>query len=111
MQFWLCIVTPKNWEYVLEQNIWGVTSRDVLKLKRVTRNDYLIFYIMKEKSLGGIFKVFSERLKRPLVNFSIYAGQSFHHQIRIEPIKILKNPIDFSSNIRNNLKFITNKRY
>lgn len=117
---WLCITTEDNWKIIREKNIWGVPERHRNTISKVKPGDKLLIYV-KQENIGGevkpsrivaVYEVVSEPFKDPTRIFKPskdIKSESFPWRVRIRPIKIFDNPIEFRSLV-SKLKFITNKR-
>ena len=107
MRYWICVITPENYEIAIQNGIWGVSTRYKNILDQSSIGDKLIFYIIGRK-LGGCFEVESKPRSGP---YSLFKGGSYGHQIKIEPIFIPKKLVDFDSSVRNKLTITKNKTY
>lgn len=102
-KIWLLIINQKNWIIVEKTNIIG--SKYGTKMNLIKKNDIIIIYIKMLSSIVGEYKV--------ILNYKD-EKEHFHDDIypfrlKLEPIKILKNPIRIRSLI-NRLEFIRNKK-
>jgi len=111
VNYWLCITTEKNWEVVRKKNVWGVPKRSRGFIQKVKLDDLLIFYVTP-KRIAGVFKAASEPFVDEEAIFSAegFGGEErFSHRIRLEPIVLTKEYVDFSALIPR-LSFIANKK-
>ncbi len=105
-QNWICVINRENYENVLKHKIWGVNERNKNSIERVQIGDNLIFYIIKERVLGGIFRV-SKRHFRSLKK--IFGGGIYPFRVGIEEVFIPKGSIPFVElgwKLRKRIKFI-----
>ena len=107
ISYWICVVDNNNWQIVKKSKIWGVSDTNKKALFRTKIGDHLIFYILREKVIGGIFKIASDpfRDSKP-----IFKGRSFPNRITITPVIVPTKPVGFSKDLMNKLDFIKNKK-
>lgn len=111
VNYWLCITNEKNWDVVKKRNIWGVPKRSWGFIEKVKPGDFLVFYV-SPKRVSGIFKAISEPFVDDEAIFSaegFSADERFSHRVRLEPIVIAKEFVNFSELIPK-LEFIANKK-
>ena len=97
------IINQENWEVVKKTNIIGSNNRN--KVDLINKDDLIIVYAIRPlSSILGSFRVISKKIEKK-VNFS---GGSFPYQLKMDPIEILKEPIDIKS-IADKLEFIKRK--
>jgi len=58
MNYWVWSVTPENWEVVISKNIWAVATE--LKTKKMSKDDFIVFYVKGSGTFRGAFKVDSD---------------------------------------------------
>lgn len=58
MNYWVWSVTPENWEIVIDKNIWAVSNE--LKTKKISKGDFIIFYVKGSGTFQGSFKVITD---------------------------------------------------
>jgi len=102
-KIWLFIINQKNWDIVKKTNIIG--SKYGTKMSLIKKNDIIIIYIKMLSSIAGEYKV--------ILNYKDekehFHGDIYPFRLKLELIKILKNPISIRSLI-NRLEFIRNKK-
>jgi predicted RNA-binding protein len=111
VNYWLCITNEKNWEIIRKRNIWGVPKRSRGIIQKVKTGDLLIFYVAPKRVLG-VFKAVSEPYVDEEAIFSSEGfrdDERFSHRVRLEPVVLAKEYVDFSSLIPR-LGFIVNKK-
>ena len=97
------IINQENWEIVKKTNIIGSNNKN--KVDLVIKDDLIIVYAIRPlSSILGSFRVISKMIKKE-VNFS---GGLFPYQLKMDPIEILKEPLDIKS-IVDKLEFIKRK--
>ena len=120
MRYWLCITTEDNWKIIRDKNIWGVPERHKNTIAKVKPGDRLLIYVkqekidkdVKESRITAVYEVVSEVFRDSKKVFKSPKGMGneiFPYRIKIKPIKIFSNPIEFKPLIPK-LKFITNKK-
>lgn len=111
VNYWLCITNEKNWEIIRKRNVWGVPKRSRGIIQKVKTGDLLVFYVAP-KRVAGVFKTVSEPYVDEEVIFSAdgFSGnERFSYRVRLEPVVLAKEYVDFSSLIPR-LSFIVNKK-
>lgn len=58
MNYWVWSVTQENWEIVISKNIWAVSNE--LKTKKISKDDFIVFYVKGSGTFKGSFKVNSD---------------------------------------------------
>ena len=110
MAYWICVITYENWAIVRSQHVWGVSKRWEKVINQIREGDLLAFYVIP-KSLGGIFEVISKpyydesELFYPVKD----RKERFPYRIKLKPILLPKEPIDFTQLVPK-LSFIKNKQ-
>ena len=111
VNYWLCVTNEENWKVVKKLKVWGVPKRDRRQIEGVKLGDFLVFYVMPQRVMGA-FKVVSEPFESGERMFSwgeFGREESFPHHVKLEPVIIPKEPLQFKELIPR-LKFITNKK-
>lgn len=111
VNYWLCITNEKNWEIIRKRNVWGVPKRSRGIIQKVKTGDLLVFYVAPKK-VAGVFKTVSEPYVDEEVIFSAdgFSGnERFSYRVRLEPVVLAKEYVDFSSLIPR-LSFVVNKK-
>jgi len=102
-KIWLLIINQKNWDIVKKTNIIG--SKYGTKMNLIKKNDIIIIYIKMLSLIVGEYNV--------ILNYKDekehFHGEIYPFRLKLDPIKILKNPISIRSLI-NRLEFIRNKK-
>ena len=97
------IINQENWEVVKKRNIIGSNNKN--KVDLIKKDDLIIIYAIRPlSSILGSFKIISKTIEKK-VNFT---GGSYPYQLKMDPIEILKDPIEIKS-IVDNLEFIKRK--
>lgn len=106
VNYWICSVNRQNFDKVMQHKVWGVAERFKGNLQRTEKGDYLLFYIIREQAIGGVFQV-----KKAFYRDSkaIFSGGSYPYRVGIAPIILPKKSLQFSPELRSRLQFITNK--
>lgn len=118
---WLCILDRANFEVVIRERVWGVSSYYKNKLMKAKPEDICAFYLIGESSrdkpaIAGIFEITSN----PFIEFSeIFQSRRSHskrsekelypYRVRLSPIKIFEPELSFKELIPD-LNFIKNKK-
>ena len=90
-RYWLCILTPENYEVVKEKLVWGVTDRHRKKLLQVKKGDKLVMYVIREKKIKGIFEAVSD----PYVDEKeIFSGGVYPNRVKLKPVKLSDDGVD-----------------
>jgi len=120
MAYWLCITNEENWKVIKAKNVWGVPERHERTIAKVKPGDKLLIYL-KQENIGdnikpsrivAVYEVVSEPFRDSKKIFKSPKGMGnevFPWRIKIKPIKIFDEPIEFKPLIPK-LKFITNKK-
>jgi len=111
-RYWLCVTIPHNWEIVKRLNVWGVDDRYRITLERhVSLEDKFIFYVTG-RGASGAYQVASPYFysKKPL-GWINKRGKPYLYpnRVKIEPILLPKKILPFSTALRRELIFITDK--
>jgi len=120
MTYWLCITNEENWKVIRSRNIWGIPERHRNTIKKVKQGDKLLIYLKQEKikdvikppRIVAIYEVISEPFEDSTIIFKplkSIRNEVFPLRVKIKPIKIFDEPIEFKPLIPK-LKFITNKK-
>jgi len=109
--YWICVTNEENWEVVKAKGIWGVSERRKRELMSVRPGDLLVFYVTP-KRIGGVFRVISEPYidREPIFIPVKSRDEVFEYRVRVEPVLLPKEPIDFTPLVEK-LSFIKNKKY
>lgn len=107
MTNWLCVITRENFDKLLDHKTWGVKEHYKSKWEESKVGDKIIFYIMREVSLAGIFEVSKAPFKE---GKRIFVGNTYPFRMGVKDVFIPKKPIEFSPKLRNKLEFIKNKK-
>jgi len=118
--YWLAISNRDNWEIVKKENIWGVAYRHRFSIEKVKKGDVVLFYVSSQKIdnantpiiITGVFEVLSSFYidkKRIFLVPKTMDDEVFPYRIKLKPIKIFREPIEFKPIVRK-MKFITNKK-
>jgi len=118
-QRWICISNRENAKISQQKKQWGVAKRYIKTIINVKKGDTILMYTRQEtinkvkmpSSIMGIFEVTSEMFEEtnPLFTVPLNMGtEVFPLRIKIKPIEIFLNPIEFKPLI-SSLSFITNK--
>ena len=90
-RYWLCILTPDNYEVVRDKLVWGVTDRHVNAISQVKPGDKLVMYVIGEKRIKGIYEVISEPYRDET---EIFKGGVFPNRVKLKPVKLNDEGID-----------------
>ena len=118
-QRWISISNRENAKISQQKKQWGVAKRYIKTIINVKKGDTILMYTRQEtinkvkmpSSIMGIFEVTSEMFEEtnPLFTVPLNMGtEVFPLRIKIKPIEIFLNPIEFKPLI-SSLSFITNK--
>ena len=110
--YWLCITNERNWRVIREKNVWGVNSE--AQISRVKKGDKLVIYLKQEKlndeikgpRIVALYEVNSEAFR----DSSRIFDKDCPYRVRIKPIKIFEESLDFRSLIPK-LSFIKKKKF
>lgn len=90
-KYWLCILTPENYEIVKENLVWGVTERHKNKIMQVEPGDKLVMYVIGEKKIKGIY----EAISKPYEDTKeIFHGGKYPHRVNLKLIKHNEEGVD-----------------
>lgn len=120
MNYWLYITNSDNWEVTKKTNILGASHRHRNSLSRMKIGDKCLVYIISEWRKGemtqpkivGAYRVASEVFNddtRIFSSASYGSEEIFDFRIKLNPIKIFQDPIDFKPLVPR-LSFIKNKK-
>lgn len=99
------IINEKNWEVVKKTSVIGSNYKN--KEQQIKKGDIIIIYNKRPiSSIMGKFEVISNYVDRK----NIFSGGTYPYRLKLNPIKILKNPIEIKPLIEK-LDFIKNKKY
>jgi len=90
-KYWLCILTPENYEIVKEKLVWGVTERHKNKILQVEPGDKLVMYVIGEKKIKGIYEAVSEPYRDET---EIFKGGIFPNRVKLKAIMVSDEGID-----------------
>jgi len=90
-KFWLCILTPENYEVVKKELVWGVTSRHKNKIMQVEPGDKLVMYVIREKKIKGIYETASKPYEDEK---KIFHGGIYPYRVKLKLIKESEEGID-----------------
>ena len=83
-KYWLCILTPENYEIVKEKLVWGVTERHKNKILQVELGDKLVMYVIGEKKIKGIYEAASKPYED---RTEIFHGGIYPRRVKLKPVK------------------------
>ena len=108
--YWICVTNEENWEVVKARGIWGVSERGKRALMSVRPGDLLVFYVIP-KHIGGVFRAVSEPYidREPIFIPVKSRDEVFEYRVRVEPVLLPKEPIDFTPLVER-LSFIKTRR-
>lgn len=121
MSFWLAIVNRSNWQVMKKNNICAVAKQHINAIQRLKIGDKILVYVGREitenkeiipSQIVGAYEVSSEMYEdnSPIFTPQKYQiNELFPYRVKIKPIKIFRNPINFKDYL-NNFEFITNKQ-
>ena len=120
MTHWLAISNRENSDVVIKKNIWGVPKRFVNQIGKTKQGDTLLIYVGQKvekdtvlpPAITGEFEIASpvyEDNSRIFTSPPKLGDEIFHLRIKLKPIKIFKDPVEFKPLIPR-LQFITNKK-
>lgn len=95
---------------VKARGVWGVSERGKRALMSVGPGDLLVFYVIP-KRVGGVFKVVSEPYvdREPIFIPVRSRDEVFEYRVKVEPVLLPKEPIDFTPLVER-MSFIKNKK-
>lgn len=120
MTRWLAISNRENSDVVIKKNVWGVPKRYINQIEKTNPGDTFLIYVgqIVEKdtvlppAITGEFEIASpvyEDNSRIFTSPPKLGDEIFHLRIKLKPIKIFKDPVEFKPLIPR-LQFITNKK-
>ena len=120
MTCWFASSNRDNWEIIKRKNVWGVPKRNRTLIERVKPGDSILIYVAQKKdgenvlpsAVAGAFEIVSEGYEdaKPLfITPERMGDEVFPYRMRLKPIKIFKEPVEFKPLIPY-LKFIKNKK-
>lgn len=110
VNYWLCVTNEGNWDIVIKERVWGIPERYKGLIGKVQKGDFLVFYVSPKK-ITGAFRTVSapfEDRKKIFSNEGFDKKEVFPHRVRVEPMLIAEEPIQFDHLIQK-LKFIISK--
>jgi len=90
-KYWLCILTPENYEVVKRELVWGVTSRHKNKIMQVEPGDQLVMYVIREKKIKGIYEAVSKPYEDKT---EIFQGGVYPYRVKLKLVKKSEEGID-----------------
>ena len=84
MTYWLCILTPENYEIVRKELIWGVEDRHRNKIQQVKKGDKLVMYVIGEKKIKGIYEATGEAYREEK---QIFKGGLYPNRVKLKKVK------------------------
>ena len=90
-KYWLCILTPENYEIVKEKLVWGVTERHKNKILQVEPGDKLVMYVIREKKIKGIYEAASKPYED---RTEIFHGGVYPHRVKLKLVKHSEEGVD-----------------
>ena len=106
-QYWICVSNRTNFEIAKKKRIWGASERHKIQWYKMKIGDLLIFYIIKERVIDGLFKVAGDPYNDTR---RVFKDGNYPLRVKIEPIYIPDNPVSFGKELRNQVEFIKNKQ-
>lgn len=104
-KYWLCILSPENYEIVKKKLVWGVTDRHKNTIMQVKPRDRLIMYVIGEKKFKGIFEAVSEPFTEKK---EIFKGGVFPNRVKLKLIKVDEKGVE-AKKLVPKLKFFKRK--
>ncbi|WFN37447.1 EVE domain-containing protein [Methanomicrobium antiquum] len=120
MTIWIASTNRDNWEVIKKKNLWGVPKRNKNSIERSKPEDKILIFVKQENvgdtilpsAITAAFEITSkpfEDVSQVFIKPSTMPGEeNFPFRIKLKPVKIFNEPLDFKSLIPN-LEFITNK--
>jgi len=90
-KYWLCILTPENYEIVKEKLVWGVTNWHKNKIMQIEPGDNLVMYVIREKKIRGIYEATSKPYED---STKIFHGGIYPHRVKLKLVKQSEKGID-----------------
>ncbi|MBP2132191.1 putative RNA-binding protein [Methanomicrobium sp. W14] len=121
MTVWIASTNRDNWEIIRKNNIWGVPKRNKKSIERSKPGDKILIFVKQEtvedtiipSAITAAFEIASKPFEDTAPLFirppSMHGDESFPYRIRLRPIKIFPEELDFKALIPK-LNFITNKK-
>lgn len=120
MKYWLLISSRENWPIIQKMNLFGVSKKKMFNISKAQIGDKCLVYLKQdsiEKTIlppivTGIYEINSKVFEDNTIIFKSPAfslDERFPLRVKIKPIKIFDNPIEFKPLIPK-LHFITNKQ-
>jgi len=121
MTIWIASTNRDNWEIIKMKNLWGVPKRNKNSIERSKPGDKILIFVKQEKigdevlpsAITAAFEITSKPFEdvsqvfiKPL---TMPGEENFPFRIKLKPVKIFKEAVDFKSLIPK-LEFITNKK-
>jgi len=121
MAYWIYVTNSENWRITKKENILGASVRYKSVLSKVKKGDRCFIYVKsgrtdegKVKSkIVGEYEVASTVFEDSKILFKAppkKEDETFKLRIKLKPIKIYENPIDFKPLVQK-LAFIKNKKH
>jgi predicted RNA-binding protein len=101
--------------YLFNNNVW-LLNNNTPNIKRIHKDDQVLVYIAghKRRYVYAKFRIESEPQQNNLVSLEpkyLRLNSIFKLSVKISCIQMLKRPVNFVKEVRDNLDFITNKEY
>lgn len=121
MTRWLAISNRENSEVTIKKNVWGVPKRFINTISRVNPGDTVLIYVGQKvidkkyilpPAITSAFDVITgqyEDTSQIFIAPPKLGNEIFPLRIRLKPIVIFKEPLEFKPLIPS-LKFIKNKK-
>jgi predicted RNA-binding protein len=102
--YYLFLVTKKNWEIVKNKNIVGTDKIEAFK--EIKRKDKILLYLTGASEIKGLYEVIEKYEDKS----ELFVEKEYPYRFRLNPIKFFDQKSDFHTLI-SNLDFIENKDY
>jgi len=103
--YWLCLISPRNWEFTKKNGVYGVWEKWKNRLQQVKKGDVMIFYVVpRRKQIVGMARVSSE----PFDDFEteIWPNELYPHRVQIKILRdITETPLSIYDVIKEMLLF------
>ena len=121
MTIWIASTNRDNWEIIKKNNIWGVPKRNKNSIERSEPKDKILIFVRQENAgdtilpsaITAAFDIASKPFEEKTEIFkkppTMSGEEVFPYCVKLKPVKIFKEELDFKS-IISNLEFITNKK-
>ena len=121
MTIWIASTNRDNWEIIKKNNIWGVPKRNKNSIERSEPKDKILIFVRQENAgdtilpsaITAAFDIASKPFEEKTEIFkkppTMHGEEVFPYRVKLKPVKIFKEELDFKSLIPN-LEFITNKK-